>query len=322
MQDPNPDSNDATSEGIFVFTSSAPAVSVGDAVRVGGTVQEFRSGGASGQPISRPPRSAPRDARSRVLSSGNPLPPPVIIGTGGRIPPATVIEDDATGDVETSGVFDPASDGIDFYESLEGMLVQVNNAVATGPWHNFGSNREIPVVGDNGANAGRCAPRAAVSSSRPTDFNPERIILNDLIAGGPNAAAGQRGRLVPRRDRRRDRLQLRQLQAGGHLAARPGFGGLTQEVTHGCRQRSSRRGHLQRRESGTHGPAGEVRYPGGADRQPPAIAGHHWPSKRSRTTTAYTDNGTVDASTTWSKLIAAIQAAGGPTLSIIARSIR
>jgi hypothetical protein len=30
-------------------------------------------------------------------------------------------------------VFDPASDGIDFYESLEAMLVQMNNAVAVGP---------------------------------------------------------------------------------------------------------------------------------------------------------------------------------------------
>jgi hypothetical protein len=44
-----------------------------------------------------------------------------------------VIEDDASGDVETSGVFDPASDGIDFYESLEGMLVRVNDVVAVGP---------------------------------------------------------------------------------------------------------------------------------------------------------------------------------------------
>ena len=36
------------------------------------------------------------------------------------MPPSTVIEDDATGSVETSGIFDPATDGIDFYESLEG----------------------------------------------------------------------------------------------------------------------------------------------------------------------------------------------------------
>src|SRR6267142_7259056 len=47
MQDPSPDANDATSEGIFVFTSSAPTASVGDAVSVTGKVTEFRPGGVS-----------------------------------------------------------------------------------------------------------------------------------------------------------------------------------------------------------------------------------------------------------------------------------
>ena len=35
-------------------------------------------------------------------------------------------------------MFDPQQDGIDFHESLEGMLVQFNNAVATGPTNSFG----------------------------------------------------------------------------------------------------------------------------------------------------------------------------------------
>lgn len=48
------------------------------------------------------------------------LPPTTVVGTGGRVPPSSVIEDDANGSVETSGVFDPANDGIDFWESLEG----------------------------------------------------------------------------------------------------------------------------------------------------------------------------------------------------------
>ncbi len=43
-----PDADVATSEGIFVFTSSAPSVSVGDSVKVSGTVQEFRPGGSDG----------------------------------------------------------------------------------------------------------------------------------------------------------------------------------------------------------------------------------------------------------------------------------
>ena len=38
------DSDPATSEGIFVFTGSAPAVVVGNRVSVGGTVEEYHGG--------------------------------------------------------------------------------------------------------------------------------------------------------------------------------------------------------------------------------------------------------------------------------------
>ena len=178
MQEAPADSNDATSEGVFVFTSTAPTVGVGDAAVVGGTVTEFRAGGVSSENLSVTEISAPTVA---VLSSGNALPPPIVLGSGGRVPPTTVIEDDATGDVETSGVFDPASDGIDFYESLEGMRVQVNSPVAVGP---TSSNREIPVLGDNGAGAAIRTTRGGIVV-RMADFNPERIILDDGISGGP-----------------------------------------------------------------------------------------------------------------------------------------
>ena len=40
MQDPNPDADPATSEGVFVFTSSTPKVAVGDSVLVAGTVTD------------------------------------------------------------------------------------------------------------------------------------------------------------------------------------------------------------------------------------------------------------------------------------------
>ena len=185
MQDPNPDSDPATSEGIFVFTSSAPTVSVGDAVNVSGAVSEYRVGGSATN-LTLTELASPGVS---VVSSGNPLPAPTVIGVGGRIPPKQSIESDATGDVETSGVFNPETDGIDFFESLEGMLVQVNDAVAVGPTSVFGGatpNREIPVLGDNGANIdpGLRTPRGGVVI-QPGNFNPERIILNDLIAGGP-----------------------------------------------------------------------------------------------------------------------------------------
>ncbi|MEP7190427.1 MAG: endonuclease/exonuclease/phosphatase family protein, partial [Roseiflexaceae bacterium] len=160
------------------FTSVAPTVSVGDAVVVGGMVTEFRAGGVASENLTVTEISAPTVA---VLSSGNALPPPIVIGTGGRVPPTAVIEDDAISDVETGGVFDPASDGIDFYESLEGMRVQVNAPVAVGP---TSSNGEIPVIGDNGANASVRTTRGGIVV-RPEDFNPERIILDDGISGGP-----------------------------------------------------------------------------------------------------------------------------------------
>lgn len=176
LQDPNPDSDDATSEGIFVFTSSAPnaSIAVGAAVNVNGTVSEFIPGGASTGNLSTTEITSPTVT---VVSTGNPLPAPTVIGIGGRVPPTQVIEDDSF------AVFDPASDGIDFYESLEGMLVQVNNAVAVGPTAVFsegttGENREIPLLPD-----GNGSPRTARGGIyiTPTDFNPERLIVGDVL---------------------------------------------------------------------------------------------------------------------------------------------
>jgi predicted extracellular nuclease len=179
MQEPAPDSNPGTSEGIFVFTNAALTVHMGDSVLVSGRVSEFRSGGSSSTNLTITELVGPLTIT--VVSSGNPLPPATVIGTGGRIPPNMVIEDDATGDVETSGVFDQ-SDGIDFYESLEGMRVQINNAVAVGPRNSFG---EIPVLGDDGVNGGVRTTRGGILI-QANDFNPERIILDDVLMATPN----------------------------------------------------------------------------------------------------------------------------------------
>ncbi|XQQ06391.1 MAG: choice-of-anchor I family protein [Leptolyngbya sp. IPPAS B-1204] len=179
LQDPNPDANPATSEGIFVFrggSGSKPAV--GDSVRVNGKVEEFRGIPARNNDLSVTQLNANSDtAEFTVLSSGNPLPAATIIGKGERIPPNQIISNDAVNGSVEGSPFDPDEDGIDFYESLEGMRVQVNNAVAIGPTNNFG---EIPVLADNGANAGERTSRGGIYI-RPDDFNPERIIIDDLI---------------------------------------------------------------------------------------------------------------------------------------------
>ncbi|HSE30226.1 MAG TPA: lamin tail domain-containing protein [Pyrinomonadaceae bacterium] len=173
MQDPATDNDDATSEALFVFTNAIPTVSVGDDVQVSGTVMEFRTGGVNSANLTSTQITSPSIS---VQSSGNPLPAAIVIGSGGRIPPATVIDDDANGDVEAGGTFDPGSDGIDFYESLESMRVQINNAVVTGPTGPAG----IPVVGDNGSNANIVTPRGGVVV-RANDFNPERIFLDSTF---------------------------------------------------------------------------------------------------------------------------------------------
>jgi predicted extracellular nuclease len=184
MQDAIPDTNDATSEAIFVFTSSAPTVAVGQAVLVSGLITEFRPGGASTDNL-----TTTEIERATVTPAGpGATIAPTVVGTGGRVPPSTVIEDDASGSVESSGLFDPAQDGIDFYESLEGMLLRVNDAVAVGPTNDFG---EVFVVGNNGANAGPRTSRGGVVITA-ADFNPERIQLDDVLAPTPDVHVGDR----------------------------------------------------------------------------------------------------------------------------------
>ncbi|MBD2604388.1 endonuclease/exonuclease/phosphatase family protein [Scytonema hofmannii FACHB-248] len=177
LQDPNPDNNDATSEGIFVFTSSAPTVSVGSSILVNGTVSEFRPGGS----VDNLTTTQITSPTITTLSTGNALPTATILGNGGRTIPTTVISNDQVGNnVENAGtVFDPAQDGIDFYESLEGMLVQVNNPVTTSPTSVFGTSQEIWVLADNGANATSRTARGG-SLITESDFNPERIQIDDL----------------------------------------------------------------------------------------------------------------------------------------------
>jgi predicted extracellular nuclease len=182
MQDPTPDGNEATSEALFIFGSITTAlVAVGDSVRIRGTVTEFRPGGSSTANLTTTELTSPFLVTK--VSIGNALPAATVIGAGGRVPPTMVIEDDAGGDVETGGVFDPATDGIDFYESLEGMRVQINNAVAVGPRNAFG---EIAVLADNGTGSGvgvRTARGGIVI--RANDFNPERVILDDVLMATP-----------------------------------------------------------------------------------------------------------------------------------------
>lgn len=172
IQDWRPDSKKITSEGILVYTKSPPRdVKKGDLAYVSGTVAEYQSQNNS---LSLTEIINPLYNTTHV----NGYMAPVQIGTGGLIQPDTVIEDDAFGDIALNGSFDPDFDGMDFYESMEGMLVKINNAVVVGPGKPDKSRHvTVYVIGDNGSLAGTRTPRGGVVL-RPGDQNPERIALD------------------------------------------------------------------------------------------------------------------------------------------------
>src|SRR2546427_1969938 len=312
MQDPSPDADPATSEAIFVFTSSPPSVSVGDAVLVNGRVSEFRPGGASTGNLTTTELVSPT---FRVVSSGNSLPPPTVIGLGGRLPPTAIIENDTApapppGDVETSGVFDPSEDGIDFYESLEGMLVQVNDPFVVGPTNSF---NEIPVLADGGTGTGPRSARGGIRYAGYDDGNPERIILDDEIlklAGGtiPTVNVGDRfaGSVVGVLDYNFGNFMV-------ELTAVPTAvsGGLAKETTSppGANELAVATFNVQNLDA--NDPQSKFDTLAGLVvtnlRSPDLIAVEEVQDNDGPANTA-----TVDASATIGKLVAGIQAAGGP----------
>ena len=170
MQTPSArsDGNVDTSDGIFVFTGSAPSVAVGDQVDVLGTVDEFFGfTELTDSPV------------VSVDSSANPLPPAVMLN--GTVPSP-----------------DPAapSCAIEF-ECYEGMLVQVANGVVGGPNQRFGSDpvAEVHIVagGDRPFREpgveypGLPDPAIAVWDGNPEVFelDPDKLGLpNQLIPAG------------------------------------------------------------------------------------------------------------------------------------------
>jgi uncharacterized protein len=180
IQDPHPDADPATSEGIHVFTGKVPTVARGDAVTVVGTVSEFRPGGAATN-LSTTELDAPTVT---VTAGGVPVPAPVVVGGTGVSAP-TQPRTDAPGDIEASATFDPAHNALDFYESMEGMLVELDSPQAVGPTSSFG---ELPVLPAGTTDVTRTA-RGGVLYSYGTP-NPQRLILASTLAPVPDVNVG------------------------------------------------------------------------------------------------------------------------------------
>ncbi|MEU6161197.1 lamin tail domain-containing protein [Streptomyces sp. NPDC047130] len=124
IQDPQADADARTSEAVFVYTgSAAPAVRTGDSVLVSGKVAEYAPSSTT-QSITQ--ISGPKTS---VVSSGNALPAPIVLG------PANLPDDytpEAGGGSIENLPLEPAVYALDFFESAEGMRVQVNDARVVG----------------------------------------------------------------------------------------------------------------------------------------------------------------------------------------------
>lgn len=157
------DADPATSQALFVFTSAAPAVAVGDEVSVKGTATEFFD-------LTQLESSLAGDVT--VVSPGHPLPAPVAL---------------------TPADLDPAGAAAQL-ERLEGMRVHADSVVSVAPTNDFGEvftvlpgmprpmrepgieiSRPVPPDPNTGI-VDCCIPR--------WDENPERLLIDsDGLAG-------------------------------------------------------------------------------------------------------------------------------------------
>jgi len=149
LQEPVGDSDDATSDAVFVYTGSAPPVLAGDAARVEGVVHEYLPGNdASNFTVTEFDHPT-----VLVTAHGCPLPAPVRLSPDGRRAPSDL------------------HNAIDFYEQLEGMRVTVVAPRVVQQTNVFGEVWVVP-------GGLETSPRGALAAG-PDSAHPERVQLDD-----------------------------------------------------------------------------------------------------------------------------------------------
>jgi predicted extracellular nuclease len=186
LQDRVPDSDPATSEGIFVFTT--PTVAVGDSVLVSGKVSDFYplSSGESVSSTSNLSSTEIGTATTTKLTSGNTLPAPIVLT------PATVPDSYAPdlggGNIEATPIT-PTRSALDFYESVEGMRVEVDDVRVVGPSNDFGEQfvTTKPTQAATYRGGTELVADNAIPSGRlevvPTDGSTPGVSVGDVFGG-------------------------------------------------------------------------------------------------------------------------------------------
>lgn len=164
MQSITPDTEICSSEGIFVFTKDYPTVMIGDLVRVNGLVDEFTEGQTEEHNLS---QTEIIEAEYKVIQPEHSLPELIVIDDlVGSIPTANIENDQMR-------LFDPNEDGLDFYESLESMLVEISSGMVISPRNDFG---EIIVLPEAYIDNNVISRQGALLTSQ-TDANPEKVMI-------------------------------------------------------------------------------------------------------------------------------------------------
>ncbi|SEK39365.1 hypothetical protein SAMN05428989_0034 [Pseudoxanthomonas sp. GM95] len=171
------DNNPATSEGIYVYTGSAPsaAVAVGNLVRVSGTVQEYIP---SADPYQRPLTELSGGVTVALLSSGQAVPAAIPLD-------ASMLT---------------ANGGLDQLERFEGMRVTVPSLRVVAPTGGYTTETSATgatdgqfyaVIGDTARpfrEAGVEAPTPVSGEIPQWDGNPEVLTIDSDSIGGSSTA--------------------------------------------------------------------------------------------------------------------------------------
>lgn len=158
VQDITPDNNNSTSDAIYVV--SKEKVTVGDKINIEGLVNENYGLGYAEK--TKTDLTITQLVANKIEKNGkNPLPNPIVLGDN---IPKNNIEDDAF------AKFEPTIDALDFWESIEGMLVKVPKPQILGP-QKYGNLYVLPEGYQGERN------NANGISLRPDGYNTEVIPL-------------------------------------------------------------------------------------------------------------------------------------------------
>ena len=180
------DGDPATSDGIFVFTSSAPpaAAAVGNLVEATGLVQEFVP---SADPVQPPLTELTNSPSVTLVSAGLPLPAPIVL-TPGDTDPAGSIEQ-----LERYEGMRVLVESLTVVAPTQGNLSEANaTSTSTGVFYGVITGVARPFR-EPGVQVPNPLPSGAPASVPRFDANPERLRVDSDGIGGAllDVAAGQ-----------------------------------------------------------------------------------------------------------------------------------